>query len=130
MKKGQTAAKPLNRCIVGNCKMNHVTHHQGKSTFKSIVGIEIQEVFPRKEDDAYIDELISKKLNLNNFYDVQKEDQAYFAEFEARKNIGVIEERLLKTFDVTEKVCGFHQFFMLKHKELQSALQNCKSFNK
>ena len=98
--------------------MNHVTHHQGKSTFKSIVGIEIEEVFPRKEDDAYIDELISKKLNLNNFYEVLKDDQAYFAEFEGRKNVGVIEERLLKTFDVTEKACGFHQFFMLKHKEL------------
>jgi hypothetical protein len=108
--------------------MNQLTQHQGKNTFKSLVGLEIQEVFPLKEDDQYIDEIISKKLNLNNFYDVA--DSRYWDEYQGMKSVGAIEEKLLRNYMPVDMVCGFHQFFYLKHKELIAAISNPKSFQK
>lgn len=108
--------------------MNQLTQHQGKNTFKSLVGIEIQEVFPLKDDDPYIDEIITKQLNLNNFY--EPEDEHYWDEYQAFKSTGAIEEKLLRNYSPIEMVCGFHQFFFLKHKELIGALSNAKNFEK
>lgn len=123
-KKDDKPKPNIKRCVVEGCRMNQVTVHQSKNTFRSLVGLELEEIFRGKEDDAYIDELISKKLNINNFYDPEDEDREYFAEFAYRRAGGaVLEDKLLKNFNPIEKTCGFHQFLLMKHKELRSSLQ-------
>ena len=121
----------IKRCIVEGCKMNQVAVHDKKNTFRSLIGLELEEIFRGKEDDVYIDELISKKLNINNFYEAEGEDKDYFADFSFRRGGGsVLEEKLLKNFTPIEKLCGFHQFFLMKHKELKSALQASHAQNR
>lgn len=110
--------------------MNQMTQHNGKNTFKSLVGVEIQEIFPLKEDDSYIDEVISKKVNLNNFYDIEDGAESFWTDFTGKHALGVVEERLLRNYSPVELVCGYHHFLYLKHKELVSGMANPKYFEK
>ena len=132
LKKSQQSQTPkaLKRCIVDGCRMNQMTQHNGKNTFKSLVGVEIQELFSLKEDDSYIDEVISKKINLNNFYGVEDGEEMFWVDFTGKHPMGVIEERLLRNYAPVELVCGYHQFLFLKHKEMISGMKQKRNFEK
>ena len=109
--------------------MNQITRHEGKNTFKSLVGVEIEELFPLKEDDAYLDEVISKKINLNAFYDIDAQTSKYFQDYQGKKTSNLLEERLIKGYEPMMKVCGFHKFFMTKHLEILAFLGSAKSID-
>lgn len=129
----QPAPKPkINRCIVDLCKMNMLANSsKNKNTLRSAVGLQIEDIFYMKTDDCYIDDIISMQLNINKFYDLEsREEKQYFDDFSGKKPPGPVEERVMRNFEVSEKVCGFHMFLRKKHVSFLTALQGLKSFDK